>query len=392
MPTTPEAGYTALLAADYIDGYKSDFEAELIARSLPANVNWERDAFMGISAAVIGVELGQLSQAMKLVIDTFSWNNAYGQLLDELLLLFTIPRKEKTPSVAICTLTGVNGTVIPAGTSKIRGGGSDGNALWSLETEVTIASGTGTGTFICDVDGETIAFAGDLNEIATPITGWTAVTNALDAVPGTALETDEEARIRGQQSQQTGNGPSAGSLRSSLLQISGVQEVVLLENDTMYPATVNGLLIPAKSFAPIIYPSTLTSEQKLDVAEVIYKQTIGIYVDGVDEEYTITDTAGDAKVIRWSYAEEVEVDVLASLTLDDGYSLGDVEDEVQANIEAYFDSLKVSKAARRLEINGVVDQVEGVVGLDLELDGVDADFLASGVEKLILGALTIEEA
>lgn len=61
---------------------------------------------------------------------------------------------------------------------------------------VTGAPASAVGSATCTVTGPNTVKAGTLTTIATPVTGWTAVTNQLDCLAGANLETDTAALAR----------------------------------------------------------------------------------------------------------------------------------------------------------------------------------------------------
>ena len=75
------------------------------------------------------------------------------------------------------------------------------------------------------------ANAGTITAIATPVTGWLSVTNAADAVTGTAAETDPVLRAR-RDDEVYAQGSAFDSIREALRAVSGVAVVTVDENDT----------------------------------------------------------------------------------------------------------------------------------------------------------------
>lgn len=63
-----------------------------------------------------------------------------------------------------------------------------------IETQGALAQAIGSAT--CTVTGPNFAAAGSLNTIGSSISGWTGVTNQLDAITGTNVEDDTQALLR----------------------------------------------------------------------------------------------------------------------------------------------------------------------------------------------------
>lgn len=84
----------------------------------------------------------------------------------------------------------------------------------------------------CTIVGPNFAPAGSINQIATPVAGWSGVTNPLDAVIGTNVETDTEAlQRRTTLLSSTASGPLQSTVEK-ISQLSGVTSVVGFENLT----------------------------------------------------------------------------------------------------------------------------------------------------------------
>jgi len=66
----------------------------------------------------------------------------------------------------------------------------------NLSTTTTGSQAQGVGSATCTVTGINNALAGTINTINSPVSGWTGVTNQLDAIDGTNAENDTQALIR----------------------------------------------------------------------------------------------------------------------------------------------------------------------------------------------------
>lgn len=86
------------------------------------------------------------------------------------------------------------------------------------------------GSATCTVTGPTPAPASSLNTIGSPVTGWSGVTNQLDAITGTNIETDTEALSRRTKFlSATASGPLQ-SIIQRVSEVTGVATVVGFEN------------------------------------------------------------------------------------------------------------------------------------------------------------------
>ncbi len=184
----------------------------------------------------------------------------------------------------------------------------------------------------CEETGPIAAAAGTLEVIETPVSGWTAVTNALDAVPGTDLETDPvyRARRRDEVARQ-GTGP-ADAIRADLLDLDDVVSVSVTLNDT--DATVDGL--PPHSFEAIVYDGSEagTTVTAATIAQRIWDvKPAGIETYG-NTSGTAVDALGIDRVVRFSrpVVRPVYLDVVASVHSSLGWNATTGPDAIKAAV------------------------------------------------------------
>jgi hypothetical protein len=123
------------------------------------------------------------------------------------------------------TFTGTAETEIPAGTTVEKGDG----ILWATDEDTEIPAGQTTVavTVVCCEPGVIAALAASLDTISPAVAGLSAVTNALAAVPGAAVDRSVELRLYDQRTH------GLVSLRSSLVETvpaSGVYQITPAPN------------------------------------------------------------------------------------------------------------------------------------------------------------------
>lgn len=240
---------------------------------------------------------------------------------------------------------------------------------------------TATGAFgtviaIADTSGALSAGQLAINAIVTPVNGWQAVSNPAAASTGADLETDDQLRDRRQTALAVTGAASIKAIRSNLLELAALTAATVLENDTLATTVVSGKTLPPKSFAVIVWPNTLTTEQQQQVAEIIYETgPAGIEIVGTDVVAEVTGTDGFVKTVPFDYATTLLVDVVTTVALATGFVLANVEASVQAIVVSYFDSLTVGQPVRELELAARVATVVGVVGASFTFNGGSADII-----------------
>lgn len=167
-----------------------------------------------------------------IAVDVYNARNpdyATGNSLDLLLPLNGMSRKKATPSTAVLTIMGDEGTVLPAGSKAIDNDGY----IWSTDEDFTIPNhNNGTVNATCDTPGAIPAPAGTITGIYTPIVGWAGVTNAANAVQGENVETDAEVRARRNLLFSKAANGTIESVISSLMSLAEVEFVSFVYNDT----------------------------------------------------------------------------------------------------------------------------------------------------------------
>lgn len=193
-------------------------------------------------------------------------NLAGGVFLDALLQLTGAQRVDSSPSLVNCTLTGVQGTIIPSG-SQIST--TDGETKFELITTTTIP----VGGSISDVqfqsveDGEIAAEENTLILIVSNVLGWETVTNPAAATLGTITQSDTQARLQRTNTLGAQGNSIATNVISNLYLLPGVSPSGLSfqENVLSIPQTINEILMVPHS----LYTCVGGSASNLDVATTI---------------------------------------------------------------------------------------------------------------------------
>jgi uncharacterized phage protein gp47/JayE len=183
-----------------------------------------------------------------------------------------------------------------AGTSAGAGGptgqGSaivDGGVTWEWVI---------TGTAYADVaaaaeeTGPKQALAGSITVIETPVAGWTAVRNPLDAVVGADLETAAALRIRREDELRAVGGAAQDAIRADVLAVDGVTACTVFENTT---AVTDADGIPPKAIEVMV-----SGGADQAIREVLWgSKAAGIETHG-GVSGSITDSQGVSHTVEFS--------------------------------------------------------------------------------------------
>lgn len=312
--------------------------------------------------------------------------SATGDSLDKLATLGGISRYAASAAVRL----GLFNIEIPVGSrfSTINGENS-------IDLTATAASGMSGGQYAYQLTADTPGSIG--NDYTGPILPITAIPGLTSAqitdvlVPGDDTETDTELRAR--LILALTDRPFAGNVaayREKIMSIDGVGAV------QVYPTWAGGgtvkCVILGADYMPASYTLLNTVQTEIDP---MVNQGIGLGFAPIGAKATITAPS------------EAEISVSATLTLQPGYNVGQLQSAIEAALEAHMLSVRQSwdtnisttgfeYAANiyRAQIIAAIVGVTGVVNAtNVRLNGADRDIIlpqTGSVQQVpVLGVVTL---
>ena len=315
-----------------------------------------------------------------LVYNNRTANTSVGVGLDNLCALVGIRRKPATYSECQLTLTGDAGTVIKNGKA------SDGLHNWNLPEEVTIPSnGIIIVQAVCETSGYIAAAPNTINTVATPLFGWSGVTNQYAATPGKDIESDANLRARFYVSTMLPAVSIFDSLLASLNSITDVKRVKGYENDTSQ--------VSAEGFPPHSVTFVVEDGNDGQIAEMIYnKKTPGCYTNGTTDIEVISDV-GNVTHIRFYRPTYKNVWVKVNITKLAGYNGASV-DNIKEALVNYIKSADIHDTIyRQILMSVVIGQLSSVTSpefsvTDIQLSTDGASYSQNDLELLFNEAAT----
>lgn len=293
---------------------------------------------------LLGITSNQYAANWELIqtlYNAFNPNGAEGVQLANLALLTGTTPNVATASVAACNLTLGPSCTVPAG-SLVQVSGRPG-VQFALQTTVTsTTSGTYAGTFVCTTLGPVPANASTLSVISTPVAGWSAVTNPLDAVLGDNADTNTTLRIRMAEATQASGSGSVPSLTSKLVNLAGMVNVTVLENTTL---VTDGNNTPGKAIQPCIYDGITPAVSNTLIAQTIYSNKSQGTQSYGQTYASATDPKGNAVSIGFTRATQVPVYMTYTLTTNSNFP---------ANGAALVQAAAVAFAATEMQLGSEV--------------------------------------
>lgn len=212
-------------------------------------------------------------ELLQAVYNMFSLVNAFGVQLDNIGQLLGVIRQGGTYTQAqvlvtvsqALTLLGQDALVGNPSATVFTVADQAGNQYQLLTTHVFGGAGAATLTFVAVNIGQILTSANTITTVLTPILGVTSVNNPSTGgdVIGTTEETDSAYRVRMAQSFQLAAIGPADAVRAQMLNIPGVLDAFVPENDTggiIDGVFANGIMnivnqgvVPDASVAQAIY-------------------------------------------------------------------------------------------------------------------------------------------
>ncbi|MEN0065927.1 MAG: baseplate J/gp47 family protein [Myxococcota bacterium] len=375
----------------------ADFLAEIDARYLnatgidldsanPDNSDQQLVILNGIFAQL----LDEVSQALIALHDAFDPDAATGVQATNLARIVGVARKGATRSRVALTLTGSPNAAIAAGLI-VQGGGADGTATWTTIEDATLdGSGSATGiTAEASETGPIAAPAATITSIVTPRAGLTAVTNPAAAVAGVAAESLDQLRVRRRQSPAAAGAHTVDALRASVLAVPGVTDALLIDNPDNAIQTVNGVSLPAHSYAVYVLPNPLGAADQGAVLDALQANLhIGVR-NGVAAAFSRTVSVGQSTyTLGVAYGTLLTANVVATLTVATGFALADLQAELQAAVDAYVTPLQMGGPLTRLTLCQLAAGINGVTAAAFTINGANADLFPNANEKLNAAIVT----
>lgn len=287
--------------------------------------------------------------------------------LDYNVKFIGLRRSQSVKATGEATFTGENATIVPLGFII-----QDSNGIQFETTESgTVVSGTVTLDIRALISGTSGNVpASTITEIFNPLSGITAVTNALSTENGVNKETDEELRERYTDSLSIGGGSTTNAVRAALLQVTSVTDVIVRNNET--DTTVG--VIPPHSIAPVVLGGAND-----DIFQSIFDNKAG----GIQSFGTLTKTFNDDNnnniTIGFSRPTLVDVWIRVTVTSNSNYPT-DGNDQVNAVITNFINNLEIDENVQIFDLTIEVGRsVEGIENLAFTTSTDGTNFTASDI-------------
>lgn len=220
MAEITSAGVTGTTLQEYLAEIQARYEA------IDPDWNITPESPDGQAISIWAETLALLDEQVQYAYMSRDPATAIDQALNDIATYAGLERQRATFSTATVILSGVSGTVVPAG-YRVRNATT--GTTWALDGEVVI-DGPTAANVTATVRGALPASIGALSEIADPVAGWQAVTNTQAAAIGRDEEGNNQFRLRRNRSVALPGSNQVDNIFAAVSNVDGVTQVRVYEN------------------------------------------------------------------------------------------------------------------------------------------------------------------
>lgn len=266
--------------ADILAGVQIDINYAFGGGVNPA-LNTPQGQIASSTAAIISDKDSEILEICNQVDPQYST----GRFQDGIGRIYFMTRLPATSTAVSCVLTGLVGTVIPAGTLAQDTSGN----TYSLTGAVTIGSGGSALSSWQNVASGPIACpAGTLTRVYQAVPGWDAISNPAVGVLGQNVETPQEFELRRQNSVAANSRGSVQAIQAAVYAVANVLDCYVIDNTSgsiVNKGSSNYPMLPHSLYVGVV------GGIDADIAQAIwFKKDTGCDYNG-NSSVTVLDTS-----------------------------------------------------------------------------------------------------
>ena len=300
-----------------VEELQADFARRQRA-TIDAQLNTTATALVGQFNGIYASSLAEVWEAAQDTFDQMDPAKAVGIFLDSLSAITGTVRRQATRSTATLRLTLSSGTTVETGAVVALNG--DPSVRFLTLAKAVNETGVAAQVLVeaeAESAGPVFAAAGALTEIATPVSGWTAVTNDEDATLGLAQETDSELRVRRVEELSAIGGGTLPGLLADLLRVADVTAAQVIENVS---DTTDSEGLPPHAFESVVEGGA----DEVLAAQIWRSKPLGIQAHGTSQ-LIVTDSEGGSHQVGLTRPRLVELHVAVAVLDYDAITWSDFE-------------------------------------------------------------------
>lgn len=282
QPTFGPNGFIAPLESAILAGILADLNA-----AFGGNLNLAQTTPQGQLAVSQAAVIGYGNDLFLAIMNNVDPAFASGRMQDAIARIYFLERQPARPTTVQATCSGLTGTFIGTGALALA---VDGNIYAATASGTIPVGGSITLPFACATPGPVACPVGSLNSIYRTVPGWDSITNPTEGVVGQDVESRADFEARRAASVALNAAGVLPAIRASVLNVAGVLDAYVTENNTGAPATIGGVTIAAHSLYVAV-----AGGAPADVAKAIWrKKNPGCGYTGNTTVTVVDDNSGYA--------------------------------------------------------------------------------------------------
>ena len=275
------AGLVIPAETDVLAGVQADMNAAFGGGLNPA-LETPQGQLASSQAAVIGDKNNEFAYFVNQVDPQYSAD----RFQDAIARIYFLTRKPATPTTVQATVTGLVGTVIPAGTLAQDTSGN----TYVCSGDVTIGSvGTATAEFQNQETGPIPCPAGTLTQVYQAVPGWDTITNAADGALGSDVESRADFEFRRRNSVALNANGTNGAIYAEVFNLADVLDCYVIDNPSASVVNKGATNYPMEPKSVYV---AVVGGADLEIAKAIWrKKDLGCDYNG-NTSVTVTDDSG----------------------------------------------------------------------------------------------------
>ncbi len=359
--------------------FELETESNILTRMLADTVgNWDKrqGSFYRDLISPVAFEIARIYENANILLQMIFAQTTTGTYLSMVGEQFGLLRNPAVKATGQVTISGTNGTVIPAGT-KFSTTVVDLASAPAIEFESTEAGTIAGGSVTVDIIAVEAGEAGNvestkINNINTYISGVTTISNASATTGGAEEETDADYR---QRLLEFVRNPVAGGNKADYVtwakEVDGVGDA-FCEPLWNGPGTVRVVIIDTDGDIP--------DQALIDEVQAYISPTAGTGEGKAPIGADVTVAAPSA----------VNINVTVTVTVKSGYNAATVKTNVQTNLQNFIKDLNIGDDVKYTAIGNVIFDTEGVDDYSaLTVNGGTANIAISSTQKAKPNTITV---
>lgn len=353
MPTAnfglTDQGYLAPSYEELLDSVQDDF-----LRVFPSDLVLTSNSNAGILSRLIAWREYEQIQAQQQVYYSAFISTATGSALDRLGANVGLPRKVDRPASTPLTIVTDGEYLIEAGTQFE----TDDGYIFDLTEDVLTApkdgKWQGTGNAEAEDTGEvTNVEPHTITIVYNPDESILSVDNADKASGGQDYEEDPQYRARLIMENANRPSPTINGVRSALLNVQGVREVNIVENQWAVPDKYGN-----PPYSVHIY---VLGGKKQDIADCLIEHlAVGITLTGTTYCDAI-DATGNTKRVYFDFATDRPISVQVKLKTNAQWNVDEGSDYVKETVVDFINQLQMGDT---VYLTKLYPQIYAIAGID----------------------------